>query len=98
MLEQAIAQLVGQTHLPLLSGMGFLGTEPIRDAHLRAMVRHHFVNDCLTATRANDMQTDLLVLKHPLPLILALYTGASLIATDEPDLTQMFLNLGYRGR
>jgi len=79
----AIPQLMRQTHMPLLSRMRCLRTKQIRHPNLRLMPRHHAINDRFATAGTNYRQTDLVVLKHPFPLVFPIHSYPCLITADQ---------------
>ena len=63
----AITQLVRQANLPEI-GMALLRTVEIRHPDDRPMARHHLGDHRGGATVAHDVDHDLIVLKHPVPV------------------------------
>ena len=83
-----IPDLVGQTDLPVLRGVVLLGTVEIRDPERRPMCAQDVVDHALAPAGADDMDTDLGVLKHPFPLLLAVDAGAGFIAAHQAAAAQ----------
>jgi hypothetical protein len=83
-----IPDLVDQTDLPVLRGVVLLGTVEIRYLDRRPMCAQDFVDHALAPAGADDIDTDLCVLKLPFPLLLAVDTGAGFIAANQAAAAQ----------
>jgi hypothetical protein len=83
-----IPPLMGQTDLPVLSGVVLLGTIKIGDPDRWPMRTQDLLDHPVAPARTDDMEIDLPVLKHPCPLLLAVHAGAGFSAADQPTAAQ----------
>ena len=83
-----IPQLMGQTDLPVLGRVVLLGTVEIGHPDRRPMVAQDFLDHPVAPAGANDMDTDLGVLKDPFPLGAAVDAGPGFITADQAAAAQ----------
>ena len=83
-----IPDLVGQTDLPVRSGVILLRTREIGHPDRRPMRTQDFLDHALSPAGADDRDTNHAVLKHPLPLLLAIHAGAGFIAANQAAAAQ----------
>jgi hypothetical protein len=86
--KPAIPHLVGSTDLPVRSGMVLLRTIEIGHPQRRPMRSQHCLDHAMSPAGADHLDAHLGVLKHPLPLLLAVPMGAGFIAADQPTAAQ----------
>jgi hypothetical protein len=83
----AVAQLMRQADLPEI-GMALLRTIEIRHPDARPMARHHLSDHRGGAAVAYNVDHDLIVLEHPVPVRPPIDAHRGFIGADEPRPTQ----------